>query len=60
MFLFSSVVYLRTLLLPKEIYPHESDTKISSTYFLTLTQLLSWSENASFYVLLSHSKNDYD
>ncbi len=26
-----------TLLLPKEIYPHKSDTKFSSTYFLTLT-----------------------
>ena len=27
-----------TLLLPKEIYPHKSDTKFSSTYFLTLTK----------------------
>ena len=26
-----------TLLLPKEIYPHKSDTKFSSTYSLTLT-----------------------
>ena len=29
-----------TLLLPKEIYPHKSDTKFSSTYFLTLTKRL--------------------
>ncbi len=39
-FLFSSVMCHRQLLLPKEIYPHKSDTKFSSTYFLTLTKRL--------------------
>ena len=29
-----------TLLLPKEIYPHKSGTKFSSTYFFTLTKKL--------------------
>ena len=41
MFLFSSVVYLRTLLLPKEIYPRK--------YSLNLRQLI-------FFMLLSQNK----